>query len=181
MRLRILIILGILAPMCLNACSFLSEEQIAATDTAATATASSPTPTITHSPTASDTPTLTQTPSETPTPTETPTETLTPTLTYTPTDPASPTPTLTLPPTETLIPPTITPCPSDLTIRIDNRTGSNVTITLFGPCIYILNLAPGQNTFMVLAGYYDYSIFMCNASHTGSFTFSAGGRYYIDC
>lgn len=171
----------LLAAVLLASCQFLSTEEIAATSAAETEAAASPTPSVTNTPTASKTPTLTKTPTETPTLTDTPTETLTPTLTYTPTSPASPTPTEPPTATDTLVPPTITPCPTDSKITIENRSGSPATITLTGPCIYVLNLNPGKNVFYVTAGYYDYTIYMCNHTFYGSFTFKANGQYYVDC
>lgn len=172
-------LLILVAALFLGACNPVSAEQLAGTSAAETAEASSPTPSPTETSTPTQTPSLT--PTNTLTPSDTPTETPTPTLTYTPTNPASPTPSLTPLPTQSPVPPTITPCPSDSKIFIENRTDSAVTITLFGPCIYVLSLQPGNNSFEVLAGYYDYSINMCGGVFTGNFTFKENGHYYVDC
>ena len=54
-----------------------------------------------------------------------------------------------------------------LKLKVNNKTGVNVSLSLSGPESYFFPLGPGNTTVEVAAGEYDYSYFACGQENTG--------------
>lgn len=60
-------------------------------------------------------------------------------------------------------------------VQIQNKTGSDVTLTLTGPATYYLHLKTGKNKADVLPGNYSYSYQACGKTNTGKFNVKKNG------
>jgi len=78
-------------------------------------------------------------------------------------------------PSSTPIPqqvPTSTQAPSGktVTIKVNNKTGGNITLTLSGPASYTFTLGPGTHKLKVLPGKYNWTAWGCGgASDSGTY------------
>lgn len=126
-------------------------------------------PTQTPQPTSGPLPTYTPFPTYTPYPTYTPLPTYTlpstpPNLeTVEPAQTQTPTPTIEL--VETLVAAEFQNCNDQIgarqKVRVENTTGSNASLYLYGPENYLCSIPPGTNQIYIVNGDYDLSALMC--------------------
>jgi hypothetical protein len=100
-------------------------------------------------------------------------------------------PSLPIPPTPKPKPATSTPEPASkptaepsgktVKVRIVNDTGGTLTLNLNGPASYNFNLGPGKHTINVIPGTYNYTVWGCGTSESGSQKLKKGFEWTWYC